>query len=231
MYDKNINEEIKKWDKSKNFFEENKNLFEKEQFYSVEATNGNLYARTQFNWVSGWEQKKEAAEFEKGSPYYMRSFYVPDLKTGIFLSEKDKEENNIKIATILPELETLVPERIKQDEKKLSLVNKYVSDFLDEHGVSVSDLPECPFGLTFNGGKLEFMKLESLGKENRSMFFNLADETGHYPEYILRSECWEVVYYDYVHKQYDKLLRDVKMVLHERFMNDTACLCVELQNE
>lgn len=204
-------------------FEENKNLFEKENFYRNDCTADGKYTRTQFGWVSGWSNSKDAGEFEKGSPYYMQSFYVSNLNTSSWgLSKEQKEENAVKIAAELPKLEAVVPERLKQDEKKLALVNTYVSEYMNKHNVSVKDLQECPLGLNFEDGKLNFIRIEELSSSDRNIIFNALASASAYPEYILKSECWKVAYYDFVHKQYDKILHDMKMVLHEQFMNDTV---------
>lgn len=206
-------------------FEENKNLFEKEVFYDIEATNDDLYTKTNFGYVSKpWraEDINYDGEFEKNSPYYLQTYFIEDLYDSLYLSEEKKEENRIKIAEDLPKLEASVPERIKLDEKKLVLVNQFVRDFMNKNGVSVSDIVECLPGLTFADDKLDFVRVDSLVKEERELILNMVDKSAVCPAYILQSECWKVAYYRFVHDQYDKLLHEVKMVLHRRFMNDTV---------
>ena len=209
----------------KGCFEENKNLFAEEEFYRIEATNNDTYTKTNFCYVSKpWrkEEVKENEEFGKFSPYYWQTYYVEGLSTHWFLSEEQKEKNRLLIAETLPKLEATVLDRVKADERKLDLVNRLVTAFMDEHSVSVSDIEECPLGLSFAGDKLSFVKQDALKKEDRDEFFKRADKSSIFPEYILRSECWKVAYYRFVHDQYDKLLHEVKLVIHRRFMDDTV---------
>lgn len=206
------------------YFEENKNLFEKEVFYNTESTNGNKYTKTNFGYVSKpWhtEDVSEVGEFEKNSPYYLQTYFIDGLYRYSW-NEEEKEKNRIKIAEELPKLEATVPERLKQDEKKLILVNQYVKAFMDEHGVLASDIEEDISGLTFKNGNLDFVRLDTLEKEERNTILNLLSQSSTYPDYILKSECWKVAYYAFIHDQYDKLLHEVKMVIHKRFMNDTT---------
>lgn len=203
-------------------FEENKHLFEKETFYNEDITAKGKYSETKFCYTSSWYNKKEdATEFENGSSYYMQNFYIEGLYTSTWLSERQKEENETKIATAIPGLEALVSERIELDKKKLCLVNAYVESFMNEHDVSVKELPKCPDGLTFNDRKLGFLAIEELDKDVLENILNMIGQSGNYPGYILQSECWKVAYYDFIHKQYGKILHDVKMILHARFMNET----------
>lgn len=203
-------------------FLENKNLFVKETFYNINATNNGTYQRTKFRYVSAWDKNKEASEFEKGSPYYMQAFYVdtPHSYNVRWQDEKKKEENAIKIASDIPKLEALVPDRLILDEKKLLLVNEHVKNFMEEHDIKVSDLKDCPIGLSFDNGKLGFIKVENLEKSDRNKFFDMAQHKD-YPDYILKSECWKVAYYDFIHGQYEVLLHDIKLAIHDNFMNAT----------
>lgn len=201
-------------------FEEIEHLFEQEVFYNENATVNGTCERTNFHYVSDWDKKADVGEFEKGSPYYMQKFYVKDLYTGNYIRKEQQEENAIKIAAELPKLEALVPDRLKQDERKLQIVNNYVISFMDAHGIKTSDLAECPVGISFNDNQLNFKKLDELEKEERDAFFKDAQYS--YPEYILKSECWKVAYYDYVQAQYDKVLHEVKMEIHRHFMSDTV---------
>lgn len=163
-------------------FEEIEHLFEQEVFYNENATVNGTCERTNFHYVSDWDKKADVGEFEKGSPYYMQKFYVKDLYTGNYIRKEQQEENAIKIAAELPKLEALVPDRLKQDERKLQIVNNYVISFMDAHGIKTSDLAECPVGISFNDNQLNFKKLDELEKEERDAFFKDAQYS--YPEYI-----------------------------------------------
>lgn len=210
-------------------YEENAHLFEKEEFYNVDATAGGIYQRTQFGWISkGWGEKPDPDGFGRESAYYYDNFYLRDYDTiirhGDESIKEQAEKNAAVIAKDLPKLEACVPDRLKKDEEKLILVNNYVMEFLTGHGVRVSDLTEesreTLLILDDTANKISFKPAEELDKEERQAFFAKAE--GKYESYILQSECWKVAYYDHVQHCYDQVLHDAKMILHARFMNDTT---------
>ena len=129
------------------------------------------------------------------------------------------------LAKELPALESLVPKRVEKDEEKLMLVNTAVMDFMAEHGVKVSDLTDESRRTTLildnDENCIAFIPVDELDKGEKDWFFAKAD--GNYPEYILKSECWKVAYNDWVQRQYNHVLHDVKMVLHRRHMEERKC--------
>lgn len=209
-------------------YEENAHLFERETFYRDEdATAYGKYGYTNFTYISkGWGEKPSPDGFGENSTYYYENFYLNDYDTTVYYWDKDikkqNENNAVVIARDLPKLEALVPERIKKDEKKLALVNDFVMGFMAEHGVSVSDLTEESEQtvLIFNREKnnIAFKPVDELTSEERALFFDKA--AGDYPRYILQSECWKVAYNDFVQRQYDVVLHDIKMILHRRHMDE-----------
>lgn len=209
-------------------YEENAHLFESEKFYKHTATAGGKYEYTVFSYINkiGWEEKLSLDGFTNDSAYHYENFYLNDYDTRVCYMDEDikkqKEHNAAVIAKDMPKLEALVPERIKKDEEKLALVNDYVMGFMSEHGVSVSDLTDESeqTNLIFNKEKnnITFRPVDELTTEERTAFFDKAKEK--YPIYILQSECWKVAYNDFVQRQYNIVLHDVKIILHRRFMDD-----------
>ena len=209
-------------------YEENAHLFEKEELYNVDSTAGGTYQRTQFGWVrKGWVEKPDPEGFGRESAYYYDNFYLNDYDTNVKYSndaiKEQAEKNAVVIAKDLPKLEARVPERMKKDEEKLTLVANHVMEFLAAHGVRVSDLTEesreTVLILDNAANKITFKLADDLNKEERQSFFVKAE--GRYEPYIIQSECWKLAYYDHVQRCYDKVLHDAKMIIHKRFMNDT----------
>ena len=207
-------------------YEENAHLFDKEEFYNMNATFGGKYAYTQFSFrfSSG---KSNPDGFDENSDYYRQNFYLRnyDDTNRFFDSEdakKEREEHNaVVLAKELPALEALVPGRVEKDEEKLMLINTAVMDFMAEHGVKVSDLTDESRRTTLildnDENCIAFIPVDELDKGEKDWFFAEAD--GNYPEYVLKSECWKVAYNDFVQRQYDVVLHDVKMILHRRHMD------------
>ena len=90
--------------------------------------------------------------------------------------------------------------------------------FLKKNNVSVRELKERPVGLIFTDNRIDFIRIENLNPADKNKF--LSDAKNMYKGYILKSECFKVAYYDYVQSQYDKVLHEAKMILHDRFMNN-----------
>jgi len=208
-------------------FEENKNLFTKEMFYDrVDETDNGRLSHTNFSWVLGWDKKNDASEFEKGSPYYMQQFYVDGYNDSIW--GHHEEENAVALAKELPALESLVPDRIAQDIKKLTEVSKYIGAFMKEHNVTaanIESLEKVPFGLiphSTDKYRFDFATVDILDKETRDLFFELSKNM--YPKYLLKSECWKVCYYDFIHKQYADVLHQAKVFIHNRFLSETVAI-------
>lgn len=207
-------------------YEENAHLFEQEIYYNNDETNGGMYSRTVFSYEFH-HMKTKADRFEKGSSYEKQAFYLKDYDTSkpwnTDREKKRKEKNACVVAKGMPALEAAVPERIRLDEEKLSLVCSYVNGFLKTHHISIKELKDISRhnGIVYDeaGGSAGFVKLCDLPMDIRNEFFKESEHS--YPEYILKSECWKVAYYDYIHAQYGKILYDAKTVLHERHMNDT----------
>lgn len=210
-------------------FMENANLFETEEFYKEDATNSGKYSFTSFSSKTSWHTgNRKEDKFSDTSEYGKEEFYIPRYRSILSWEcgerKKEKEEENAQaIAEKLPELERRAVIREFLDIEKLSHVNAYVMQFLEKHKISVSELTvskECT-ELCFDKKQdvIYFETLEGASEEDREEFVKKAE--GEYPPYILQSRCWKIAYYDYVHRQYDRILHDAKMILHRRFLSDT----------
>lgn len=191
-------------------FYEIKNLFEKENYENEVVSIINEYAT---NFSYNYFTEKDAPRFSKKSEYGKHNFYLHTNYRG----EIDEDNQKRLDAELIPK----VPARIPLEEEKLEEIRTKIVEFARERGILDEAKAIIEHDYILAAENFSFIPLEELTETQEKVFYQRY--LSGYDKYIKETDLWKIAYYDHLQSTYNKIIYEMRMILHSHFMNDIVC--------